>query len=94
MLYLNEKSIFLAVWKDASDKNRLIVKGPRQVGKAEGIIKNISRTDPLTCFIEGETLIFFDKLQEFPDITTALKFFKPDGRFDVICSSSMMGIHH
>ena len=36
--------------------------------KAADIIKNISRIDPSKRFIEGETLIFFDELQEFPDI--------------------------
>ena len=62
--------------------------------KADDIIKNISRMDPSKRFIEGETLIFFDELQEFPDIATALKFFKIDGRFDVICSGSMLGINY
>ena len=62
--------------------------------KAEDIIKNISRIDPSKRFVEGETLIFFDELQEFPDIATALKFFKIDGRFDVICSGSMLGINY
>ena len=58
------------------------------------IIKNISRIDPNKKFIDGETLIFFDELQEFPEISTALKFFKLDGRFDVICSGSMLGINY
>lgn len=62
--------------------------------KADDIIKNISRMDPSKRFIEGETLIFFDELQEFPEIATALKFFKIDGRFDVICSGSMLGINY
>lgn len=62
--------------------------------KTDDIIKNISRIDPSKRFIEGETLIFFDELQEFPDISTALKFFKIDGRFDVICSGSMLGINY
>ena len=62
--------------------------------KAEDIIKNISRMDPAKRFIEGETLIFFDELQEFPDIATSLKFFKIDGRFDVICSGSLLGINY
>lgn len=62
--------------------------------KPDDIIKNISRIDPSKHFIEHETLIFFDELQEFPDITTALKFFKIDGRFDVICSGSMLGINY
>ena len=62
--------------------------------KAADIIKNISRIDPSKRFIDGETLIFFDELQEFPDIATALKFFKIDGRFDVICSGSMLGLNY
>ena len=62
--------------------------------KAESIIKNISRIDPSKRFIEGETLLFFDELQEFPDVATALKFFMLDGRFDVICSGSMLGVNY
>ena len=62
--------------------------------KTEDIIKNISRLDPSKRFLPGETLLFFDELQEFPDISTTLKFFKLDGRFDVICSGSMLGINY
>lgn len=62
--------------------------------KTEDLIKNISRMDPAKKFVEGKTLIFFDELQEFPEIATALKFFCQDGRFDVICSGSMLGIHY
>jgi hypothetical protein len=62
--------------------------------KAADIIKNISRIDPSKKFIDGKTLIFFDELQEFPEISTALKFFYLDGRFDVICSGSMLGINY
>lgn len=62
--------------------------------KAEDIIKNISRIDPSKKFIPKETLIFFDELQEFPQIATSLKFFKMDGRFDVICSGSLLGINY
>lgn len=62
--------------------------------KTADIIKNISRMDPSKKFIEGKTLLFFDELQEFPEIVTALKFFCQDGRFDVICSGSMPGINY
>ncbi len=62
--------------------------------KTADLIKNISRIDPSKQFEEGKTLIFFDELQEFPEIATALKFFYQDGRFDVICSGSMLGIHY
>lgn len=62
--------------------------------KAESIIRNISRIDPAKKFESGNTLLFFDELQEYPEIATALKFFKIDGRFDVICSGSLLGIHY
>ena len=62
--------------------------------KTDDIIKNISLIDPFKKFIEGNTLIFFDEIQSFPDIATSLKFFKQDGRFDVICSGSMLGINY
>ena len=60
----------------------------------DNIIKNVTLIDPTKSFEEGNTLIFFDELQEFPEIATALKFFAIDGRFDVICSGSMMGINY
>lgn len=62
--------------------------------KTEDIIKNISRIDPSKEFVEGKTLIFFDELQEFPEIAASLKFFSIDGRFDIICSGSMLGIQY
>ena len=62
--------------------------------KTADIIKNISVLNPSIRFIPEETLIIFDEIQEFPDIATALKFFKIDGRFDVICSGSMFGINY
>ena len=62
--------------------------------KTNDIIKNISLIDPSKKFIEGKTIIFFDEIQSFPDIATSLKFFKQDGRFDVICSGSMLGINY
>ena len=61
---------------------------------AASIVRNISLLDPAKRFVEGKTLLFFDELQEFPEIATALKFFKQDGRFDVICSGSMLGINY
>lgn len=58
------------------------------------IVRNISLIDPSLRFAEGDTLLFFDELQEYPEIATSLKFFKQDGRFDVICSGSMLGINY
>lgn len=62
--------------------------------KASDIVKNISLIDTTKRFEPKETLIFFDELQEFPEIATSLKFFRQDGRFDVICSSSLLGIQY
>ena len=61
---------------------------------AEAVIKNISRINPKARFIKGKTLIFFDEIQEFPDIVTSLKFFALDGNYDVICSGSLLGVHY
>ena len=61
---------------------------------AANIIKNISRIDPSKQFIPQKTLIFFDEITEFPQIATSLKFFRTDGRFDVICSGSMLGLNY
>ena len=58
------------------------------------IIRSISLLDPSLEFTAGETLIFFDEMQECPNCATSLKFFKQDGRYDVICSGSLMGINY
>ncbi len=55
------------------------------------IIKRISFKDNNVNFIPRQTLIFFDEIQVCPNAATSLKFFKEDGRFDVICSGSLMG---
>ena len=61
---------------------------------AEAIIQMISLVNPSHRFIPHETLIFWDEIQEFPEIATALKFFDIDGRYDVICSGSMLGVQY
>lgn len=60
----------------------------------ETVIKNITLVNPSFHFIEKETLIIFDEIQEYPDVATTLKAFRQDGRFDVICSGSMLGINY
>lgn len=62
--------------------------------KPETIINRISRVDPDKRLVPGKTLIFFDEIQECPDITTSLKFFDQEGKYDVICSGSLLGIHY
>lgn len=120
---------YLLEWKHNPERNPLIVKGARQIGKTvsitsfaeanyksvikinfveqqkfknifsdgyevDAIVKNISLLNPMCEFIPGDTLFFFDELQECPACATSLKFFKLDGRYDVICSGSLMGINY
>src|SRR5574344_248336 len=120
---------FLLNWKKQSQKNPLIIKGARQIGKTrsiewfaknnyksviqinfvelpkyktifddgfevDSILKNISLLNPEFTFIPHNTLFFFDELQSCPNCATSLKFFKLDGRYDVICSGSLMGINY
>ncbi len=61
---------------------------------AETVIKNISLINPSFQFTAGDTLVFFDEIQEYPEIATALKFLSIDGRYDVICSGSLLGINY
>lgn len=62
--------------------------------EVDAILKNISLLNPELEFIPGNTIFFFDELQACPNCATSLKFFKLDGRFDVICSGSLMGISY
>lgn len=39
----------------------------------------------------GQTLIFFDEVQEAPDLITVIKFLVEDGRYAVVLSGSMLG---
>lgn len=43
-------------------------------------------------FEPHETIIIFDEIQECPEARTSLKFFKEDGRFDVISTGSLLGV--
>ncbi len=58
------------------------------------ILKNISLINPDFEFPKEKTLIFFDEIQACINCATSLKAFKLDGRFDVICSGSLMGINY
>ena len=62
--------------------------------EVEAILRNISFLNPSLKIEPGNTLIFFDEIQACPDCATSLKAFKLDGRYDVICSGSLMGISY
>ncbi len=62
--------------------------------EVDTILKNISLKNPSFEFPVNETLIFFDEMQDCINCATSLKSFREDGRFDVICSGSLMGINY
>ena len=129
-MYLKRKvDKYLSEWYENPDHKPLIIKGARQVGKTESIMrfaetnydnviyinfaldkkyrvitedgytveavnKAISRIDPSKDFAHGKTLIFFDEIQDHPDIATTLKAYCIDRRYDVICSGSLLGIYY
>lgn len=43
-------------------------------------------------FETGKTILILDEIQDCPDARTALKFFKLDGRYDVIGTGSLLGV--
>ena len=69
---------------------QILADGP----SADAVLLNLSRIDPRRRFLPGKTLLFFDEIQACPDIATTLKFFRQDGRFDVIASGSLLGIDY
>ena len=60
----------------------------------DAILQAITLKAPYLDVEPGHTLIFFDEIQACPDCATSLKSFQLDGRFDVICSGSLMGISY
>ena len=45
-----------------------------------------------TPLIKGETLIFFDEVQQCPDIVTAVKFLVDEGSYRYVLSGSLLGV--
>lgn len=58
------------------------------------IYKRMTLVMPQIRFIEGDTLIFLDEIQECPNARTALKFLAIDDRYDVAASGSLLGISY
>ena len=56
------------------------------------IMKMTAFLGSAAAFEAENTVIVLDEIQECPEARTALKFFQLDGRFDVICTGSLLGI--
>lgn len=57
------------------------------------ILLNLSAMIEGAVFTPGETCLILDEIQECPEARTALKFFHLDGRYDVICTGSLLGVN-
>ena len=60
--------------------------------RVDDIVMNLSAMIPLSQFVANETCIIIDEIQECPAARTALKFFKMDGRYDIIATGSLLGV--
>ena len=58
----------------------------------DDIIMNMTAFVSGSIFEIGKTVIILDEIQECPQARTALKFFKLDGRYDIICTGSLLGV--
>ena len=61
---------------------------------SNNIKKQMTLLIPGIEFIDGDTLIFLDEIQECPNARTALKFLAQDSTIDVIASGSLLGLSY
>lgn len=66
-----------------------IFEGPLEI---DTLTMQMGATIPGSKFLPNKTIIILDEIQEAPNARTALKFFKEDGRYDVIGTGSLLGV--
>jgi predicted AAA+ superfamily ATPase len=54
---------------------------------------NISAGVKNSRFVPNKTCLVLDEIQDCPNARSSLKFFKLDGRFDVVCTGSLLGVN-
>lgn len=57
------------------------------------LIRKITLQFPEFTFVPKKSVLFLDEIQDCPRARLALKSFKEDGRFDVVCSGSFLGLN-
>jgi len=57
------------------------------------VVMRISAEMPDAEIIEGETCFIFDEIQDCPRARGSLKYFHLDGRYEVICTGSLLGVN-
>lgn len=61
--------------------------------EVDNIIKLLSFFDASFSFVPFKTIIILDEIQDCPNARLSLKFFKEDGRFEIIASGSYIGLN-
>lgn len=81
VIYLNflQNASYASIFADSLEVDHLIMMMSALLG-------------PEARFVPGKTVIILDEIQDCPEARTALKFFKTDGRFDVIGTGSLLGV--
>lgn len=81
VVYLNffENPDYAAVFSGSLEVDHIVMMLSALLGRA-------------AVFEPGETVMILDEIQDCPEARTALKFFRTDGRFDVIGTGSLLGV--
>ncbi len=72
-----------------------IFEGDFDINKISLLISALPKENQLIIGSKMEpykTILLFDELQDCPNARSSLKYFKEDGRYDVICTGSLLGI--
>ena len=86
----NEYEVFLEINFIETPKAREIFEGDLD---ADTLVANLTAFTKVP-LVPGQTLVFFDEIQECPRARTAMKFLVEDGRFDYIESGSLLGVSY
>lgn len=59
----------------------------------DSIIMRITASMPNAEIIPGETCFIFDEMQDCPKARGSLKYFHQDGRYEIMCTGSLLGVN-
>ena len=61
--------------------------------EVDAIVMRITAAMPSVEVVAGETCFIFDEIQDCPKARSSLKYFHLDGRYEVICTGSLLGVN-
>ena len=90
----NYENAFILDFRKKPDLG-LLFNGAFDIEKLSRSISALPSEDKLiksSKMVPGKTVLIFDEIQDCPNARSSLRYFKEDGRFDVICTGSMLGV--